>query len=64
VLSLLFLPFAFYFIYEIARQGWGERAAKGTILTLAFFQQRSSSMRLTRKVCFLLYLRAHCGLQE
>jgi hypothetical protein len=37
VLSLLFLPFAFYFIYEIARQGWGERAAKGTILTLAFF---------------------------
>jgi hypothetical protein len=34
VLSLLFLPFAFYFIYEIARQGWGERAAKGTILTL------------------------------
>ena len=37
LLSLLFLPFAFYFIYEIARQGWGERAAKGTILTLAFF---------------------------
>jgi Gpi18-like mannosyltransferase len=37
LLSLLFLPFAFYFIYEIARQGWGERAAKGTMLTLAFF---------------------------
>jgi hypothetical protein len=37
LLSLLFLPFAFYFIYEIARQGWGERAAKGTILALAFF---------------------------
>jgi hypothetical protein len=34
LLSLLFLPFAFYFIYEIARQGWGEKAAKGTILTL------------------------------
>jgi Mannosyltransferase (PIG-V) len=37
LLSLLFLPFAFYFIYEIARQGWGEGAAKGTLLTLAFF---------------------------
>lgn len=37
VLSLLFLPFAFYFIYEIARNGWGERVAKGTLLTLAFF---------------------------
>jgi hypothetical protein len=36
-LSLLFLPFAFYFIYEIARDGWGERAAKGTLLALAFF---------------------------
>lgn len=36
-LSLLFLPFAFYFIYEIARDGWGERAAKGAILALAFF---------------------------
>jgi hypothetical protein len=23
LLSLLFLLFAFYFIYEIARQGWG-----------------------------------------
>jgi hypothetical protein len=37
VLSLLFLPFAFYFIYEIARAGWGERTAKGTLLALAFF---------------------------
>jgi Gpi18-like mannosyltransferase len=37
LLSLLFLPFAFYFIYEIARQGWGDRAAKGTVLALAFF---------------------------
>jgi hypothetical protein len=37
LLSLLFLPFAFYFIYEIAREGWGEVAAKGTVLTLAFF---------------------------
>ena len=37
LLSLLFLPFAFYFIYEIAREGWGEGAAKGTLLTLAFF---------------------------
>jgi hypothetical protein len=37
LLSLLFLPFAFYFIYEIARAGWGEGAAKGTLLILAFF---------------------------
>jgi hypothetical protein len=37
VLSLLFLPVAFYFIYEIARAGWGEGVAKGTLLTLAFF---------------------------
>lgn len=37
LLSLLLLPFAFYFIYEIAREGWGERVAKGTTLSLAFF---------------------------
>jgi Mannosyltransferase (PIG-V) len=37
LLSLLFLPLAFYFIYDIALQGWGERVAKGTILALAFF---------------------------
>jgi hypothetical protein len=37
LLSLLLLPFAFYFIYEVAREGWGERVAKGTILALAFF---------------------------
>ena len=37
LLSLLFLPFAFYFIFEIARDGWGERAAKGAVLGLAFF---------------------------
>ena len=37
LLSLVFLPFAFYFIYEIARAGWCEVAAKGTLLTLAFF---------------------------
>lgn len=35
--SLLFLPLAFYFIYDIARQAWGESVAKGTILALAFF---------------------------
>jgi hypothetical protein len=37
LLSLLFLPFAFYFIYQIAYEGWGERTAKGTLLALAFF---------------------------
>jgi Mannosyltransferase (PIG-V) len=37
LLSLLFLPFAFYFIYQIALDGFDERVAKGTILILAFF---------------------------
>ena len=37
LLSLLFLPFAFYFIYHIALDGWGERVARGTVLILAFF---------------------------
>ena len=37
VISLLFLPFALYFVYHIALDGWGERAARGTVLILAFF---------------------------
>jgi Mannosyltransferase (PIG-V) len=37
LLSLLFLPFAFYFLYCLALEGWGERVAKGTVLALAFF---------------------------
>ena len=37
LLSLLFLPFAFYSIYHIALDGFDERVAKGTILILAFF---------------------------
>jgi hypothetical protein len=37
LLSLLFLPFALYFIYHIALDGWGERVARGTVLILAFF---------------------------
>src|SRR5215211_6522449 len=37
LISLLFLPFAFYFIYHIALEGWGERVARGTVLILAFF---------------------------
>jgi hypothetical protein len=36
LISLLFLPFAFYFIYHIALEGWGERVARGTVLILAF----------------------------
>src|SRR5918993_1275997 len=35
--SLLFLPFALYFIYHIALEGWGESVARGTVLILAFF---------------------------
>ncbi|HVD34462.1 MAG TPA: mannosyltransferase family protein [Rubrobacter sp.] len=37
LLSLLFLPFAFYFIYHIALDAFDERVAKGTVLVLAFF---------------------------
>jgi hypothetical protein len=37
LLSLLALPFALYFVYNIAREGWGEPTAQVTVLTLAFF---------------------------
>ena len=37
LISLLSFPFALYFVYRIAQEGWGERAARVTILTLAFF---------------------------
>ncbi len=37
LLSLLFLPFALYFIYQIALDEFDERVAKGTVLILAFF---------------------------
>ena len=37
LLSLLFLPFAFYFVYQIALDLFDERAAKGAVLVLAFF---------------------------
>jgi hypothetical protein len=36
-ISLLALPFAFYFVYRIAEDSWGTRVAKVTVLTLAFF---------------------------
>jgi hypothetical protein len=37
LLSLLFLLFAFYFVYDLTRNEWDDRVAKGTILALAFF---------------------------
>jgi hypothetical protein len=37
IISLLALPFALYFIYQIALDGWGEQTARVTVLTLAFF---------------------------
>ncbi len=37
LVSLLFLPFALYFVYHIALDGWGERVARGTVLIVAFF---------------------------
>jgi hypothetical protein len=37
LISLLTLPFALYFVYRIAEDGWGARVAQGAVLTLAFF---------------------------
>jgi hypothetical protein len=37
LLSLLVLPFALYFVYGIALDGWGDRVAKSAVLALAFF---------------------------
>src|SRR5215210_9302103 len=37
LISLLFLPFALYFIYQIALDEFDERVAKGAVLILAFF---------------------------
>jgi len=37
LLSLVFLPFALYFVYRISEHGWGPDAAKGAVLVLAFF---------------------------
>lgn len=37
LLSLIALPFALYFVYQIADHGWGERVAQVAVLTLAFF---------------------------
>ena len=37
LVSLIALPFALYFVYRIAESGWGERAARVSVLTLALF---------------------------
>jgi hypothetical protein len=37
LISLLLLPFALYFVYQIALDGWGHRVAMGAVLALAFF---------------------------
>lgn len=37
LLSLLFLPFALYFVYQIALDSFDERVARGAVLVLAFF---------------------------
>ena len=37
LLSLILLPFALYFLYQLALDGWGERVARGSVLALAFF---------------------------
>ena len=37
LISLLFLPFALYYLYHIALHGWGEWVARSAVLALAFF---------------------------
>jgi hypothetical protein len=37
LVSLLAFLFALYFVYRIAEEGWGARAAQGAVLALAFF---------------------------
>jgi hypothetical protein len=37
LISLLVLPFALYFVYRIAEDGWGVRVAQSAVLALAFF---------------------------
>ncbi len=37
LISLVTFCFALYFVYRIAEEGWGVRAAQGTIVSLAFF---------------------------
>jgi hypothetical protein len=37
LVSLLFLPLALFFVYRVAEDGFGEGAAKGAVLALAFF---------------------------
>ena len=37
IVSLLALPFALFFVYRIAENGWGERAARAAVLALALF---------------------------
>lgn len=37
LISLVSLLFALWFVYRITEEGWGEGAARGAVLTLAFF---------------------------
>lgn len=37
IVSLLALPFGFYFVYRIAEDGWGRSVARKTLLIMAFF---------------------------
>jgi len=37
IISLICLPLGLYFVYEIALEGWAERTARLSVLTLAFF---------------------------
>ncbi len=58
LLSLMFLPFALYFLYHIALQGWGKEVARGTVLCLAFFP---TTFFLNAAYTESLFLALSCG---
>ncbi len=58
LLSLLFLPFALYFLYHIALQGWGKRVAEGSVLTISVFP---TTFFLNAAYTESLFLALSCG---
>ena len=58
LLSLIFLPFALYFIYHIALDEWGHRVAEGSVLTISLFP---TSFFLNAAYTESLFLALSCG---
>lgn len=53
--SLTALPFALWFVYRIAEDGWGVRVARATVLTLAFFPTAFYFNAVYSESLFLLF---------